>query len=91
MRTLFIVLVRVLILLAAFWLIRSLVRTLITALTKGRFSRSASIAPPKKLERDPVCGTYIVAETALRISLDNKQQFFCSIECRDKYLRSRPA
>lgn len=84
---LFLVLARVLILLAVFWLIRELVRTLITAWS----GRSASIPPPRKLERDPVCGTYIVAEAALKTSLDNEQQVFCSTECRDEYLRSRPA
>jgi YHS domain-containing protein len=86
MGTLLIVLVRVLVLLAAIWLICGLVRTLITAWS----SRSASLPPPRKLERDPVCGIYIVAESALKTSLDNEQQFFCSTECRDKYLRSRP-
>jgi YHS domain-containing protein len=84
---LFLVLARVLILLAVFWLIRGLVRTLITAWS----NRAVSLAPPRKLERDPVCGTYIVAEAALKVSLDNEQHFFCSTQCRDEYLRSRPA
>jgi YHS domain-containing protein len=87
MRTLFIVLVRVFILLAAFWLIRGLVRTLIKAWIRP----STALPPPERLERDPVCGTYIVAEGALKISRDNEQHFFCSTQCRDKYLHSRPA
>ena len=94
MRMLFIVLVRVLIFLAAFWLLRGFVR----ALMRTWIGRSDSIAPPSghappsgRLERDPVCGTYVVAEAALKTSLNNEQQFFCSMQCRDKYLRSRSA
>ena len=94
MRMLFIMLVRALILLAALWLLRGLVR----ALMRTWIGRSDSIAPPSgpprpsgRLVRDPVCGTYVVAEAALKTSLTNEQQFFCSIQCRDKYLHSRSA
>jgi YHS domain-containing protein len=94
MRTLFIVLVGALILLAAF----SFLRRVMSALMRTWIGRSGSITPPSgppspsgRLERDPVCGTYVVAGAALKTSLNNEQQFFCSIQCRDKYLRSRSA
>jgi len=60
--------------------------------------RSDSNSPPSgpaprsgRMERDPVCGIYVLAEAALKTSLNNEQQFFCSMQCQDKYLRSRSA
>jgi len=35
-----------------------------------------------KLVKDPVCGTYVAEENALRV----KNEFFCSEECRSKFL-----
>jgi hypothetical protein len=34
-----------------------------------------------RLIKDPVCGTYVAEETAVRAN----GQFFCSDECRDKF------
>ena len=42
------------------------------------------------MERDPVCGTYVVPGRAVRISDGHSQVFFCSTTCRDKY-RARTA
>ncbi len=36
------------------------------------------------LVKDPVCGTYVAENTAIRA----KDAFFCSEECRQKYLAS---
>jgi hypothetical protein len=34
------------------------------------------------LVKDPVCGTYVAESTAIRV----RDAFFCSEECRQKYL-----
>jgi hypothetical protein len=52
-------------------------------------SRIPEQEPPRSsasghLVKDPVCGTYILEETAIRA----KDAFFCSDECRRKYLAS---
>jgi YHS domain-containing protein len=37
------------------------------------------------LKRDPVCGTYIPAESSVRKVVAGETLYFCSTECRDKY------
>lgn len=38
--------------------------------------------------KDEVCNTYIPREEALREVRDGREHFFCSEECRKKFLRS---
>jgi YHS domain-containing protein len=40
-----------------------------------------------KMERDPVCGTYVVPGKAVTLTRGGHQIFFCSDECRSKYDR----
>ncbi|HJZ70554.1 MAG TPA: hypothetical protein VKE51_02380 [Vicinamibacterales bacterium] len=40
--------------------------------------------------RDPVCGTFIVADRAVTLAEGRAQVYFCSDACRDKY-RARTA
>jgi YHS domain-containing protein len=48
-------------------------------------------APPRPaagstlLHQDPVCGTYVAADTSLKRIFDGKVVHFCSAECRDRY------
>ena len=37
------------------------------------------------MEKDPVCGTYVVPDRAVSVSVGGRTMFFCSEECRDKY------
>jgi YHS domain-containing protein len=39
-----------------------------------------------ELKRDPVCGTYVSTETALRKTVRGEVVYFCSAACRDKYV-----
>lgn len=43
-------------------------------------------AVSKKLVRDPVCGLHISEGLALPFDEGSETIFFCSAECRDKYL-----
>ena len=43
-------------------------------------------AVSKKLVRDPVCGIHVSEGLALPLKQCNETIFFCSRECRDKYL-----
>jgi len=38
------------------------------------------------LKRDPVCGTYIPVDNSVRKKVDGETLYFCSPECRDKYV-----
>ena len=44
--------------------------------------------PPEQgvhMEKDPVCGTYVVPDRALSMSVGRQTIYFCSAACRDKY------
>ena|SRR5579863_2705026 len=41
-----------------------------------------------ELKKDPVCGTYIAAATSVKEKVGGHTFYFCSQECRDKYVAS---
>lgn len=41
------------------------------------------------MERDPVCGTFVVRERAITLGSGDRRLYFCSAGCRDKY-QARP-
>jgi YHS domain-containing protein len=49
-------------------------------------------APPRSIRgvmvKDEICNTYIPREEALREVRDGREHFFCSEECRKKFLSS---
>ena len=74
--------------LIVFWFIRGLIRTLMAGNPKP-VPRSD---PPKvptggELKKDPVCGTFVAAHTAVTKTVNGQLLHFCSAECRDKYRR----
>jgi YHS domain-containing protein len=40
-----------------------------------------------KLVKDPVCGTYVAAQSSLSVRDGKTEHHFCSYECRDRFLR----
>jgi YHS domain-containing protein len=46
-------------------------------------------AASKKLVRDPICGMHVAEKLALPLKRGNETIFFCSVECRVKYLEDR--
>ena len=41
-----------------------------------------------ELKKDPACGTYIAAATSIHEKVGGETVYFCSKECRDKYVAS---
>jgi len=41
-----------------------------------------------ELKKDPACGTYIAAASSLQETVGGETFYFCSKECRDKYVAS---
>jgi YHS domain-containing protein len=41
-----------------------------------------------ELKKDPACGTYISAATSLKETVGGQTFYFCSKQCRDKYVAS---
>ncbi len=40
----------------------------------------------EKMEKDPVCGTYIPVKTSLKLKSEGKTYYFCSEKCREEYI-----
>ncbi len=40
-----------------------------------------------EMVQDPVCGVYIPKDQAVHIKVNGKDIFFCSKECKNKYLK----
>ncbi len=41
-----------------------------------------------ELKKDPACGTYISAATSIHETVGGETFYFCSKQCRDKYVAS---
>ena len=52
-----------------------------------RQARESSGVPAQgvQMARDPVCGTYVVPDRAVAITVGRQHVYFCSTDCRDKY------
>jgi YHS domain-containing protein len=37
------------------------------------------------MERDPVCGTFVIRDRAVTLAAGGRRLYFCSAGCRDKY------
>jgi YHS domain-containing protein len=49
---------------------------------------SSEVPLTGELKKDPACGTYISAATALKEKVGGETFYFCSKQCRDKYVGS---
>ncbi len=57
--------------------------------TQGTGARPSNQVPlTGELKKDPVCGTYIAAATAIKEKVGGETFHFCSQQCRDKYVAS---
>ncbi len=47
---------------------------------------SSSPGNVEKMEKDPVCGTYVPEKTSLKLKSEGEVFYFCSEKCRDEYI-----
>lgn len=83
----------ILITLLIIFLVRALWRVfegVIEGVTGQPMSGSRPPARGVQMVRDPVCGTFILPERAVRLVEGGRDVHFCSTGCRDKY-RARTA
>ncbi len=45
---------------------------------------------PNHMVKDPVCGMYMDSRLALRLERKHEEFFFCSEDCKNKYLKQPP-
>jgi YHS domain-containing protein len=80
---------RFLIIIYALWLLRRLIAFFTGAPKRGRARSGGQAAQPQPAShtvKDPVCGMYMDPRLAVRIDNGNGSFFFCSKECKEKYL-----
>jgi YHS domain-containing protein len=73
----------------AFFVARAFWR-LLDGIVEGASRGSRGSQVPQRgvqMVRDPVCGTFVVADQAVTLTDGRTQIYFCSNACRDKYRR----
>ncbi|MDY0231393.1 MAG: YHS domain-containing protein [Candidatus Saccharicenans sp.] len=82
--------IRVIILVLLLYLIFLVVRFFQSLGQSSRPPRSKSEALPKKtMVKDEVCNTYIAEDEAIKEIQNGRVYYFCSQECRQKFLSAR--
>jgi len=86
-------LIRLLIILVLFPFVARAVSQLVGGILDGLRGEPPSRRTPARsvqMVRDPVCGTFVVPDRALSITVGHQPVYFCSNRCRDQY-RARTA
>jgi YHS domain-containing protein len=81
----FSILVRILLPLLILWLFRRFLAAFIVA-PKQTGPKSDSASPANQMVKDPVCGMYMDSRLAVLLKKRNEAFYFCSEECKKKYL-----
>jgi YHS domain-containing protein len=72
------------------WLVRGILRSMFGGMNSKVAARPARPVPSMpspggELRKDPVCGTYVSADTSVTRRINGQTVYFCSPACRDKY------
>lgn len=51
--------------------------------------RTQELIDSGEMVKDPVCGTYVSTETDIRVKDEDQVYYFCSYECRDRFLQQQ--
>lgn len=84
-------LLRVLSLLLIIYLLRYLFRSIFPPRPARQPPFPAGMNPPSpsvrqgRMEKDPVCGTYVDVASAPKLSRAGEFNYFCSVECLEKF------
>lgn len=90
----------VLILIVLFFVIRAIKKRFIDAPTLPREPKEAPKSPPKagagpartdgeEMVLDPSCNSYVAVSSAIPANAGGRTEYFCSQECRDRFLSSK--
>jgi YHS domain-containing protein len=72
------------------WLVRGILRSIFGGMNSQVATKPArpvptTVSPGGELRKDPVCGTYVSADTSVTKRINGQTVHFCSPACRDKY------
>jgi YHS domain-containing protein len=56
---------------------------------ENKNDESASSSEAVDLVKDPICGTFVEETTDYKVKYYDKLYYFCSQECRDKFIESK--
>jgi YHS domain-containing protein len=81
---------RVVVPLLVFWAVRGILRSMFAGPPRPVAARPirpvpTTASPGGELKKDPVCGTYVSADTSVTKRINGQMVHFCSAGCRDKY------
>ena len=76
------ILIRLIFIILGLWLLRVVLAKVFGVSKPPRSSET----PSKNMVKDPVCGMYMDSRLAVRLQSRNEAFYFCSEECRNKYL-----
>jgi YHS domain-containing protein len=81
---------RVVVPLLLLWLARGILRSFFGGTNSKVAARRVrpvptTVSPGGELRKDPVCGTYVSADTSVTKRIGGQTLHFCSPACRDKY------
>jgi YHS domain-containing protein len=84
-------LLRILSLLLLFFLLRNILKSIFAPRPSNRQAAEPEpFSGPRKIregrmEKDPICGTYVDVASSLNLSRGGETHYFCSSECLEKY------
>ena len=58
-------------------------------LSQGSLQDDGGAAQINKMVKDPVCGVYVAVSEAVSVPTKHGNLYFCSNECREKFLRTQ--
>ena len=79
------ILIKVFSVLLMIWLFRRILSVLFRASKKPEPAEN-SVNKAQHMVKDPVCGMYMDSRLAVRMERDNEAYYFCSEDCKNKYL-----
>jgi|SRR5262245_4565205 YHS domain-containing protein len=71
--------------------LRSIWRGILEGLNQSGPSGGGVPSRGVHMVRDPMCGTFVVPERAISLTVGRDILYFCSVSCRDAYRRRPPA
>jgi YHS domain-containing protein len=71
------------------WLLRQFMALFMGASRKSQ-PKNSSADVANHMVKDPICGMYMDSRLAVRLESGKETVYFCSEECKDKYL-NKPA
>ena len=79
------ILLRLFLLIFALWLLRRFLGTFMGNPQKAK-PKNGPAGPSNYMVKDPVCGMYMDSRLAVRLERKKEEFYFCSEECKNKYL-----